>query len=311
MYYSEAENISGWATCTNDFTARASNGYCARLGSYTKLISLEPGIYKVYVRAINGSQSAGGSISVRVGTTEEGITTVMESIPSGTNNLANTDDITITSTSDLYILCNGGNDKGLDWVYIQKTGVAGTLANTYSTLASAYGLDFAHASASIGTLTAYAVTGITASTITLTSVSELPANSGVILKGTAAATYAIPIKATAAYDGTNLLKAAVTAKTLDDGSFYILKNGEFHLVTGAADEAARTVPAGKAYLLATDVPSGARALTFAFGDDESTGISTVKAGGLLDGEFYNLQGQRVDAPKSGLYIVNGKKVIIK
>ena len=27
--------------------------------------------------------------------------------------------------------------------------------------------------------------------------------------------------------------------------------------------------------------------------------------------FYNLNGQRVSAPKNGLYIVNGKKVVIK
>jgi len=32
---------------------------------------------------------------------------------------------------------------------------------------------------------------------------------------------------------------------------------------------------------------------------------------LLDGNFYNLAGQRVAQPAKGLYIVNGKKVIIK
>ena len=33
--------------------------------------------------------------------------------------------------------------------------------------------------------------------------------------------------------------------------------------------------------------------------------------GQTDGEFYNLAGQRVAQPTKGLYIVNGKKVVIK
>ena len=45
-------------------------------------------------------------------------------------------------------------------------------------------------------------------------------------------------------------------------------------------------------------------------DDESTSISTVTRE-LQNGEFYNLQGQRISSPKQGLYIVNGKKVVIK
>jgi hypothetical protein len=30
-----------------------------------------------------------------------------------------------------------------------------------------------------------------------------------------------------------------------------------------------------------------------------------------DNNYYNLNGQRVSQPKKGLYIVNGKKVVIK
>ena len=42
----------------------------------------------------------------------------------------------------------------------------------------------------------------------------------------------------------------------------------------------------------------------------ATGIETVKAG-ETKGEFFNLAGQRVAQPTKGLYIVNGKKAIIK
>ena len=42
-----------------------------------------------------------------------------------------------------------------------------------------------------------------------------------------------------------------------------------------------------------------------------TGIGTVKVQTTADGVYYNLQGQRVDNPTKGIYIVNGKKVIVK
>lgn len=181
--------------------------------------------------------------------------------------------------------------------------VTGTIASSgYSSLASGYGLDFSSAT---GIEAAYVVTNITKDAVTLTSVDELPANSGVILKGTAGATYSIPVKADAAYDGTNKLKAAVTATAIAANEAYILKGGKFCQVTGAS-----TVPAGKAYLLASDIPASAPELGFIF-DGGTTGINSVVARDIQNGEFYNLNGQRVSAPTKGLYIVNGKKVIVK
>jgi hypothetical protein len=185
--------------------------------------------------------------------------------------------------------------------------VSGTIASSgYSSLASGYGLDFSKAT---GLTAAYVVTKTTNDAVTLTSVNELPANSGVILKGTGGAAYSIPVKADAAYAGTNLLSAAVTATVVDDGAAYILKGGKFCLVEGATTEADRTIPAGKAYLLKSKVPSAARALSFMFGD-EASGIDGVRSD-VKSGDFYNMQGQRVASPRKGLYIVNGTKVIIK
>ena len=43
----------------------------------------------------------------------------------------------------------------------------------------------------------------------------------------------------------------------------------------------------------------------------ATGINAVKADALKDAQIYNLQGVRVDKAQKGLYIVNGKKVVIK
>ena len=55
--------------------------------------------------------------------------------------------------------------------------------------------------------------------------------------------------------------------------------------------------------------TSARALTLSFGD-EATAISSIEAA-KADNGYYNLSGQRVENPTKGLYIVNGKKVIIK
>ena len=43
----------------------------------------------------------------------------------------------------------------------------------------------------------------------------------------------------------------------------------------------------------------------------TTGIQTVNHTNVADGAYFNLAGQRVAAPAKGLYIVNGKKVVLK
>jgi len=68
------------------------------------------------------------------------------------------------------------------------------------------------------------------------------------------------------------------------------------------------VPAGKAYLALTSAP-GARTLSL---DDETTGVQELKNSRIEKlKSYYDLQGRKVAQPTKGLYIVNGKKVIIK
>ena len=83
----------------------------------------------------------------------------------------------------------------------------------------------------------------------------------------------------------------------------------------------RTIANGKAlgaFRAYFDIPSSkpAREFVLNFGDDESTtGIISIDNGqwtidNLADA-IYDLQGRRVENPKKGLYIVNGKKVVVK
>ena len=72
-----------------------------------------------------------------------------------------------------------------------------------------------------------------------------------------------------------------------------------------------SLAAGKVYLYA---PGLSAHEYIAFDGEESgevTGINEVAADKTFNGEFFNLAGQRVAQPTKGLYIVNGKKVIIK
>ena len=72
------------------------------------------------------------------------------------------------------------------------------------------------------------------------------------------------------------------------------------------------IKANKAYLpIETLALSSARALNIVF-EDETTGISEMKTMKWNDNQsVYNLNGQKVENPTKGLYIVNGKKVVIK
>ena len=46
-------------------------------------------------------------------------------------------------------------------------------------------------------------------------------------------------------------------------------------------------------------------------DDETTAIETVETKTINDNAFYTLQGVRVENPTRGIYIRNGKKVMIR
>ena len=104
-------------------------------------------------------------------------------------------------------------------------------------------------------------------------------------------------------DGAPARRTGLTAET-----FYGLGNKDgvgFYLSAGTQ------VPANKAYLLASKIGSkGASALLFDF--SQQTGISLPEADAEEDDIFYNLRGQRVLYPTTGVYVTgSGKKILIK
>ena len=155
-------------------------------------------------------------------------------------------------------------------------------------------------------LKAYVVAEITATSVKLTETKGIyGANLGYILEGTAGATYNIPVVDNApGSGGNNLSGTGDGAETVSANSVYVLSGGKFCLFTGTE------IPAHKAYLPASYVPTEGHELTLVFGDDDATAIKNIKVG-TEDNIYYDLQGRRVLYPTKGLYIVNGKKVVIK
>ena len=153
--------------------------------------------------------------------------------------------------------------------------------------------------------------------VKLTEVSKVPANTAVILYADVETTTEYTLSTTA---GTNddvsankLHISDGSTVTGDANTIYVLANGTsgvgFYLL-----QSGDKLAAGKAYLVVSGGVASARQF-IGFGDDnETTGITMVQGEGFMvngSDNYYDLQGRRVAQPTKGLYVVNGKKVIIK
>lgn len=138
---------------------------------------------------------------------------------------------------------------------------------------------------------------------------KIPANTGVILKA-AAGTYKFlttsGAEAIAAAD--NDLTGATTATAVAANSVYTLgQNGEG--VVGMRVYSGTSIRAYSAYITGA---STAREFVELDIDGYATGIKQMEdVRSKKDDVYYDLQGRRVLYPTKGLYIVNGKKVIVK
>lgn len=88
---------------------------------------------------------------------------------------------------------------------------------------------------------------------------------------------------------------------------YVLSQNKIYSV----GEAGAIIPVYRAYLqVEQPAGEGARTLSFTV-DGETTAIEGVATEGQQNGAVYNLNGQRVEKAAKGLYIQNGKKVVLK
>lgn len=147
----------------------------------------------------------------------------------------------------------------------------------------------------------------------------VPANTGVLLSGTPGETFNLyPTPETADELEGNALVAVTKpthiSPTKGDYTNFMMKGGKFIKI---ADESYTVkMPAHRAYLpLLTSEAAGANTIGIVWDDDNVTGIDGVgqdnDGNPNLSGTIYNLHGQKVDHPTRGIYIINGKKIVIK
>lgn len=302
-FFAEAEDISSLTSVESGYVpARCSGAKAAYAASDAVIAHLSAGSYKIKASVFG---NPGLTFNFKVGDK-----TVYS--PATTGSYADSESEVFTLDADAeVVLATGGNGgrspKVVDYIAITKTAEPVSVsAVKFATYVPTINV-VVPAEAKVYT----AKVNEAKSAVVLT---EVPAGS-VIAKGTpvlvgaeegsytfeASAGEAAPVE-------NNDLKAA-TADTKGDGStIYALVEQDGKavfapLVDGVA------VSVGHAYL---ELPaaSATRFYSIQFGG-ETTGINEVNAAAKADGAYYTLQGVKTSKAAKGIYIHNGKKVVIK
>ncbi len=255
------------------------------------------------------------TLAVTVG--GEDFTTVVNSSDVTTFTMPNANNQTVTFTGvakgDIVITV----DDAIKTVWFKSITV--TYANTvpvtfnsagYATVSSAYPLDFSAAS---NDYSAWQVTEVGSDgTIALDRLSTaIKGGQGVLLYSETQAGETVNILTTnaTAVLGTNMLKAALVSSYFAANSIYGLAGNTFQ------PNSAGTIRAGKAYLDYDDVQTALSAdvknITLVF-RDLTTGVQTNRTIGRAEAEaIFDLSGRRLTAPRKGINIVGGRKVVVR
>ena len=184
---------------------------------------------------------------------------------------------------------------------------------------SQYALDFSD----VEGLKAYAATAYNtlSGEITMTRIMTSKAGVGIYLKGNPGTTYIVPI-IDYSYDHSlnmlvGVLKKQIVNSVSGDG---LCANYKYTILPGDATPKfyqysdGSSISAGKAYL---QIPldwigsNASNAIGLRFDEGETTDIDEVKGQGEGVKTVYDLQGRPVEDHTNGIYIINGKKVMVK
>lgn len=187
-----------------------------------------------------------------------------------------------------------------------------TMLDKHCTVYLPFALDEEQAS-SLGTF--YEMTGIADGKIMFTSVKETKANMPYMFKPAKETVSAKMVEVKATIPGAPVVGSATFEGTyeqksiLSDAStqYYCFKAEDGKLVH--VIDNSMTVDPFRCYIKVTGGASLGRFLDIVV-DDETTAVKNIKVGSE-DNVYYDLSGRRVLYPKKGMYIMNGKKVIIK
>ena len=185
-----------------------------------------------------------------------------------------------------------------------------------ATYCSEYDLDFSE----VEGLKAYTAIGFNSSTqvVTLARVMTAPAETGIFIKGEPGE-YVVPTIQVCNDHTLNLLVGTLV-QTIVNSTDGAMSNYKFTIADGDTEpmfnpfEDNTLFSAGKAYLQIPTawLPATAqKSLNIRFDEGETTDIDELKGEGEKVKTIYDLQGRVVEKPTSGIYIIDGKKVVIK
>ena len=299
----------------------ASNGRAVTMygGGYANTEStVAPGVYTVSLNGLTWQNGYADTYEIAYSTDKTNWIPVGYIVyPNGEEGVKTLEGAIIPTESYIRVWATMGTQtprRHLDYLVLEKTSnlpdnaTKTVTAAGWATYCSPYILDF---SSTIEHLdAAYIVTGGAGGVLTKTEVTgAVPAGTGLLLKGNGECV--IPVAASSTFDVTaNKLEGKTAEYALAAEGGYVLMNDATNGLGFYLNANAFTVGANTAYLPAGFDASGARPAFFWFGDD-TTDINAVQATETVSKNYYNLSGQRVAQPTKGLYIVNGKKVIIK
>ena len=162
---------------------------------------------------------------------------------------------------------------------------------------------------------AYIVTDAQNGLATMSEVTDIRANQGVVLVGqNGGATKATLTIGNATSDfSDNLLQGTNVPKTIQDAevnNYYILGFSVNGSGVGFYHPNSTTLKANRAYLPKSNVATLNSSFSLDF-ENVSTGIEAAATNAEQGAACYDLSGRRVNRPAKGLYVKNGKKIIVK
>ena len=222
----------------------------------------------------------------------------------------------VTEDGDVELAFKKINAATMDYIYgvysyrIVTSVTAAVTSIGYATFCSPYALDFSNATS----IEAYTAKVGDDGKITFTKVETVAAGEGVLLKSKDGkeAEEEIPVIASAEANANNdfvgIPETVQLAQTADGATNYILTKVDDKLGFYMVNANGSWCKGGTAYL---KVSSAKARAFYSLDNDTTTAISDELVETESDAAVFNLNGQRVAAPQKGLYIVNGKKVVVK
>lgn len=217
-------------------------------------------------------------------------------------NLETSEDFSAT-TRVLKLLFTKGSNIGVGPISItSETSPVSISAAGFATFVSDFDLDYS----SVPGLKAYKAT-VSDVTISFDKVTTVPAGEGVLLQGSEG-TYNVPLTSGVtpwAADDNAFVRGTGAAVATGDGPYNYILN-KVNGVVGFYKANGQTVAMNRAYLQST---TAAARISLNF-DEETTGISEVVKSDASN-KVFDLQGRHIAQPTKGLYIMNGRKVLVK